>query len=99
MAGASSFHLRARVGLFSTLRGYPIPALLWSGAGLGLLCILVYELVYDPAGSSGQIAVLPWVCIQLAAVPVVAGIYRIAEGWLAVPGSAQWWPLTRRSAR
>jgi hypothetical protein len=21
-------------------------------------------------------------------------VYGIAEGWLAVPGSAQWWPLT-----
>jgi hypothetical protein len=77
-----------------TLRGFPIAALLWSGVGLGSLTVVGYQLVYDPAGSLGQIAVLPWVCVQLAAVPVVAGIYGIAEGWLAVDGSQQWWPLT-----
>jgi hypothetical protein len=65
-----------------------------SGAGLGVLTVLVYQLVYDPAGSFGQIAVLPWVCVQLATIPTVAGIYGIAEGWLAVEGSDQWWPLT-----
>jgi hypothetical protein len=77
-----------------TLRGFPIAALLWSGVGLGLLTLLVYQLAYDPAGSFGQIAVVPWVCVQLASAPVVAGIYGIAEGWLAVDGSRQWWPLT-----
>ena len=77
-----------------TLRGFPIAALLWSGTALGLLIVVVYQLAYDPAGSFGQIVVLPWVCVQLAAVPTVAGMYGIAEGWLAVEGSDQWWPLT-----
>ncbi len=54
----------------------------------------VYELVYDPAGTFSQIVVLPWVSLQLAAVPLVAGVYGILEGWLAVAGSDQWWPLT-----
>jgi hypothetical protein len=82
-----------------TLRGFPIAAMLWSGAALGLLTMVVYQLSYDPAGSFGQIVMLPWVCVQLAAVPTVAGMYGIAEGWLAVEGSDQWWPLTpqRRS--
>jgi hypothetical protein len=79
-----------------TLRGFPIAALLWSGAGLGLVTLLSYQLVYDAAGSLGQIAVLPWVCQQLAATPVVAGSYGIAEGWLAVESSQRWWPLTPR---
>jgi hypothetical protein len=78
------------------LRGFPIAAMLWSGAALGLLTVVVYQLAYDPAGSFGQIVVLPWVCGQLAAVPTVAGVYGIAEGWLAVEGSDQWWPLTPR---
>jgi hypothetical protein len=78
----------------STLRGYPVAALLWSGAGLGLLTTLLCQAVYDPAGSLGQVVLLPWGCVQLAAVPAVAGLYGIAEGWLAVPGSQQWWPLT-----
>jgi hypothetical protein len=77
-----------------TLRGYPITALLWSGAGLGLLTTLLCQAVYDPAESLRQVVLLPWVCLQLAAIPAVAGIYGIAEGWLAVPGSRQWWPLT-----
>jgi hypothetical protein len=77
-----------------TLRGFPIAATLWSGAALGLLTVLVYQLAYDPAGSFGQIVVLPWVCVQLAAIPTIAGIYGLAEGWLAVEGSDQWWPLT-----
>jgi hypothetical protein len=77
-----------------TLRAFPIAALLWSGAALGVLTVAVYELVYDPAGSFGQIVLLPWLCGQPAAVPAVAGLYGIAEGWLAVEGSDQWWPLT-----
>jgi hypothetical protein len=78
----------------ATLRGYPIAALVWSGAGLGLLTTLLCQAAYDPAESLPQVALLPWVCLQLAAVPAVAGIYGIADGWLAVPGSQQWWPLT-----
>ena len=77
----------------TTLRSYPIAALLWSGAGLGLLTILLCQAAYHPAQSLRQVALLPWGCLQLAAVPAVAGIYGIAEGWLAVPGSHQWWPL------
>jgi hypothetical protein len=69
-----------------TVRAFPIAALLWSGTGLGALIVVMY----DPAG---QNQLLPWACLQLAAVPVVAGVYGIAEGWLAVAGSADWWPL------
>jgi hypothetical protein len=72
------------------LRAYPTAALLWSGAVLGLLIILLY----DPTPTLQQIVVMPWLCVQLAAVPVVAGVYGIADGWLAVDGSDQWWPLT-----
>lgn len=78
----------------TVLRCFPIAAMLWSGAGLGLLTIAVSQLAYDPAGSFNQIVVLPWLCMQLAAAPTVAGIYGLAEGWLAVAGSDQWWPLT-----
>jgi hypothetical protein len=78
----------------TTLRGYPVAALVWSGAGLGLLTTLLCQAVHDPTESLRQVALLPWGCLQLAAVPAVAAIYGIAEGWLAVPGSQQWWPLT-----
>jgi hypothetical protein len=82
-----------------TLRGFPVAALVWSGAGLGLVTVLSYQMVYDAAGSLGQIALLPWVCLQLAAMPVVAGIYGIAEGWLALDASQRWWPLTPSMSR
>ena len=72
------------------LRAFPIGALLWSGALLGLLIVLVYH----PAPTFGQVVLTPWLCLQLAAVPTVAGVYGVAEGWLAVDGSDQWWPLT-----
>jgi len=77
-----------------TLRGYPIAALLWSGAGLALLTSVLYEANDDPGGSLGQIVLPPWACMQLAAVPIAAGFYGVADGWLALPGSRQWWPLT-----
>jgi len=73
-----------------TLRAFPIAALLWAGAVLGLPIVLLY----DPAPTFGQMVLTPWLCSQVAAVPVVAGVYGIAEGWLAVSGSDQWWPLT-----
>jgi hypothetical protein len=74
----------------SRLRAFPIAALLWSGALLGLLIVLVYH----PAPTFGQLVLTPWLCLQLAAVPTVAGVCGVAEGWLAVDGSDQWWPLT-----
>jgi hypothetical protein len=77
-----------------TLCGFPIAAMLWAGTALGAVAMLAEALVYDPAESFTQIALLPWLCLQLAAVPMVAAIYAIANGWLAVPGSRRWWPLT-----
>src|ERR1700682_5442593 len=73
-----------------TLRAYPIAALLWSGALLGL------SVVGCPRRSRtlAQIGVAAWVCAQGAGVPLGAGVYGIAEGWLAVTGSDQWWPLS-----
>jgi hypothetical protein len=73
-----------------TLRAYPIAALLWAGAALGLLIIVLY----DPAPTFGQTVFTPWLCAQLAAAFVAAGLYGVAEGWLALPESQQWWPLT-----
>jgi hypothetical protein len=73
-----------------TLRAYPIAALLWSGAAPGAVTAVMYQ----PGATLGETLVAPWVCVQVAAVPAVAGVYGVAEGWLAVPGSRQWWPLT-----
>jgi hypothetical protein len=72
------------------LRAFPIAALLGAGVLLGLLIVLIY----DPAPTFDQIVLTPWLCLQVAAAPAAAGVYGIAEGWLAVDGSDQWWPLT-----
>jgi hypothetical protein len=77
-----------------TLRAYPIAALVWSGVALGVLTVLLYELVYTADGSFTQVAGLPWLCMQLASIPFVAGVYGVLEGWPAVDGSTTWWPLT-----
>jgi hypothetical protein len=74
----------------TTLRAFPIAALLWSGVALGAPILALY----DPSPTFGQMVAVPWLCAQLAAAPLVAGVYGIAEGWLAIPGSDQWWPLT-----
>jgi len=34
--------------------------------------------------------------MQVAAVPVVAGVYGVLDGWLAIPGSLSWWPWAPR---
>jgi hypothetical protein len=73
-----------------TLRAYPVAAFVWSGTVLGD-CIIVF---YDPGSGLDQIVMMPWLCAQVAAVPFVAGVYGILDGWLAVTGSDQWWPLT-----
>src|SRR4051812_15047183 len=72
-----------------TLRAFPTAALLWSGVVLGAVIVALYR----PTGSLTQIFVAPWLCLQLAAIPATAGVYGIAEGWLAVDGSDSWWPL------
>jgi hypothetical protein len=72
-----------------SLRGFPIAALVWSGVMLELLILLVY----NPAPTFGQLLLSPWLCLQVAAAPTVAGLYGVAEGWLAVSGSRQWWPF------
>lgn len=76
------------------LRGYPIAALLWSAAVLGAVLVVLYLLVYQPGASFRQVAVMPWVCLQFAAVFAVAGVLGIAEGWLAVAASRLWFPRT-----
>lgn len=68
-----------------TLRSYPIVAFLWAALIPGTMIILLY----DPApGLAAKVGWL-WVAAQLPAALLVAGIYGIAEGWLAVPGALQ----------
>ncbi|MGV7254580.1 hypothetical protein PJI20_10135 [Mycobacterium kansasii] len=72
------------------LQAYPIPALIWvsvlSGAPLPLL--------FDPAPGLWSMLVMPWLLAQIPATFLAAGVYGVLEGWLAVDGSTDWWPLT-----
>jgi hypothetical protein len=72
------------------LRAYPIPALLWTAAGIGVLTALVYT----PDDSLSTSFAAPYLIAQIPATFAAAGIYGILNGWLAVDGSATWWPLT-----
>lgn len=76
------------------LRAYPIPALLWAGA----LCGVPLPLLYDPSGSLSSVLVTPWLIAQIPATFLTAAVYGILEGWFAVDGSTDWWPLTPMAA-
>ncbi|KUI36194.1 hypothetical protein [Mycobacterium sp. GA-2829] len=84
------FHATLTRQIPGTLRAYPIPAMLWSGVVLGAPIVVLSCWVVSLRDG----ALTAWLCAQLAATPAVAGVYGIADGWLAVPGSTQWWPLT-----
>lgn len=72
------------------LRSYPIPALIWTAAFLGVCLIGLYE----PGDSIGQLLIGPWILAQFPATFLAAGVYGILNGWLAVDGSSEWWPVT-----
>lgn len=73
------------------LRSFPIVALLWSATVLGLLTTLLYS-VRD-SSSLGSAVLAPWIMAQIPAAFLTAGIYGILNGWLAIDGSLDWWPL------
>jgi hypothetical protein len=71
------------------LQAYPIAALLCaaiiSGAPLPLL--------YDPNPSLMSTLIVPWLLAQIPATFASAAAYGVLEGWLAIDGSSDWWPL------
>lgn len=72
------------------LQSYPIAALAWaavlSGAPLPLL--------YDPNPSLASTLIIPWLLAQVPATFAAAAAYGVLEGWLAIDGSSDWWPMT-----
>ncbi|KDE97174.1 hypothetical protein Y900_028285 [Mycolicibacterium aromaticivorans JS19b1 = JCM 16368] len=72
-----------------TLRSYPIAAFMWAAVVTGLPMVLLYY----PDTTLAQTVLLPWVLGQLPATALAAGVYGILEGWLAVDGSRDWWPM------
>jgi len=76
-----------------TLRGYPIVALAVWAIALSALTILLGVTVYQPGDSLREAVMAPWLCGQISAVPATASVLGVAEGWLAVPASRQWFPV------
>lgn len=75
------------------LRSYPIAGFMWAAAGVGLPMTAVVAWT-GPSESLDQAVVLPWLLAQIPAALLVAGIYGILEGWLAVDGARDWWPMS-----
>ena len=73
------------------LRSFPIVALLWSAIVLGVITTLLYSL--RESSTWGAAVLAPWMMAQLPATFLAAGIYGILNGWLAIDGSLDWWPL------
>lgn len=74
------------------LRSYPIAGFMWSAAIVGLpLPMMVMAL--GPSQYLDDAIGVPWALAQLPAALLTAGIYGILEGWLAVDGARDWWPM------
>jgi hypothetical protein len=74
------------------LRSYPIAAMLWAAAGVGTPLPLVLWLT-GPGDSLLTAVMVPWLVAQIPGALLAAGLYGIAEGWLAVDGARDWWPM------
>lgn len=72
------------------LRAYPIAALIWVSAASGLALVFFY----DFGTSLTDALVKPWLLAQIPAGFLAAALYGILEGWLAIEGSSDLWPLT-----
>lgn len=71
------------------LRSYPVAACMWAAVLVGAPLPLLYE----PTGSLAGTVLAPWLLAQLPAALLTAGLYGILEGWLAVDGARDWWPM------
>ena len=71
------------------LRAYPVPAPLWTAVGIGVLTAALYQ----PGDEVATALLAPWLLAQIPATFLAAGLYGILNGWLAVDGSLDWWPL------
>lgn len=75
------------------IRSYPIAAFMWGAVATGLPLPMIYWLFYDAADSLSMTVLVPWGFAQVPAALLAAGVYGILEGWLAVDGSRDWWPM------
>jgi hypothetical protein len=71
------------------IRSYPIAAFMWAAVVIGL----PMPLLYGPTDSLIGTVFVPYVFAQIPAAALAAGVYGVLEGWLAVAGSRDWWPM------
>jgi hypothetical protein len=71
------------------IRSYPIAAFTWAAVVIGLPLLLLY----GPTDSLIGTVLVPYLFAQIPAAALAAGVYGILEGWLAVAGSRDWWPM------
>jgi hypothetical protein len=72
------------------LRSYPVAALMWAAVAVGL----PLPLLYRPGDSLTATVLVPWLVAQVPAALLAAGVYGILEGWLAIDGARDWWPMS-----
>ncbi|PQM45309.1 hypothetical protein C1Y40_04534 [Mycobacterium talmoniae] len=72
-----------------SLHSIPITALAWIGAAV----MTLGTVIINPSGATfGGTVILPWILVQGAGTFLMASVYGILEGWLAIPGSTDLWP-------
>lgn len=71
------------------LQSYPIVALTWSAVLSGA----PLPLLYNPSPSLASALIIPLLLAQVPATFAAAAAYGVLEGWLAIDGSSDWWPL------
>lgn len=80
----------------TTTDAIPITTLAWIGAVL----MLLGSILIDPgdADSFKWVLLLPWIVVQGAGTFLMASVYGVLEGWLAIPGATDWWPAPAPAA-
>ncbi len=80
------------------LQAPPIVALVWLAAAvLALFALIVdgdHDALYGRGSSMTWMVMFPWLAVQLSGTFLIAGVYGLVEGWLAIPGATDVWPTT-----
>jgi hypothetical protein len=71
------------------IRSFPVAAFMWAAVVIGL----PMPLLYSSTDSLIDTVFVPYLFAQIPATALAAGVYGILEGWLAVAGSRDWWPM------
>lgn len=71
------------------IRSYPVTAYIWAAVAAGA----PLPLLYRPADSVMGTLLVPYVVAQVPAAALAAGMYGVMNGWLAVAGARDWWPM------